>query len=98
MSDIPTSVTAARSEKARLHVGNPNPDPAELRRADTNLATAKIDNRIREYVRAAGAPLNSPQTGHLVGLLLMQAGVPGATVQLIEKVAREAVVSAQGGE
>jgi hypothetical protein len=97
MSESLSSVTAARSEKARLYVGNPEPSAEELRRVDTNLATAKIDNRIREYVHEAGHPLDHAQTGHLVGLLLMQAGVPGATVSLIENLTRDAVASAQGG-
>lgn len=95
MSDSLSSMTAARSELARLHSGNPNPDQDLVELARANLVCARLDNRIREYTTANNVRLNDSHVGHLVGLLLMQASVPGDTVTLIEGMVREAVAAAQ---
>ena len=96
MSDPKSSVTKARSAIARLHRGTEEPDPELLALARANMACAKIDARIREVT--TDAELNGAHVGHLVGLLLMQTRVGGETVQLIEKLAADAVASAQTKE
>jgi hypothetical protein len=87
-NDSLTSPTKARSKLARLHMGgDPDPDLKRLLKAD--LACANIDNKVREQL--VGARLQPVHVGHLVGLLLMESGVDGANVTLIEKLVREAV-------
>lgn len=97
MCNIAATVTAARPEGGRLYVGNPTPDADQLCRADTKLAAAKTEDRTREHIRETGHPIERPQTGHLVGQLLMRGGIPRATFTLIEKLARDAVAAAQAG-
>lgn len=99
-----TSTTKARSQLARLHMGNSNPDPDLLQLRLANLACAKIDKKIRDSLAVDGAKLGPAHVAHLVGLLLLQSGVGGETVGLVERLAREAVENvqatddAQGGE
>lgn len=80
------STTKARSLVANAHARK-DPDLIELRKA--NLACSVLDAKVREQL--ANATLDPVHVGHLVGLLLMGSGVDGANVQLIEKLARDAV-------
>lgn len=91
-----TSITKSRSDLARLHRGEPNPDPELKRLYKANLATANLDKKIREQVR--GVELGPAHVAHLVGLILMESGVAGANVALIEKLARDAVETGHDGD
>ncbi|MCW2767971.1 MAG: hypothetical protein JWO11_3930 [Nocardioides sp.] len=96
MPDSLSSMTAARSELARLHVqADPDPDLVLLARA--KLVCARLDNRIREYSADAGVRLRPVHVAHLVGLLLAESGVDGSTVGAVERAAHDAVATAQGG-
>jgi hypothetical protein len=97
MSKSLSSMTAARSELARLHAVSPDPDAATLTLYRANLVCARIDNRIREYTAQAQVRLNDVHVGHLVGLLLSESGVDGETVTRLEGAVREAVVAATLG-
>lgn len=96
MPDSLSSMTAARSELARLHV-KPDPDPEDVMQARAKLVCARLDNRIREYTSQAGVRLNDAHVGHLVGLLLSVSGVDGDTVARLEKSVREAAAAVAGG-
>ena len=70
MSD-PTSIPTiykARSRLARLHTGNPHPDPELLRRAKQALTAAKLQRAIEAAV-AAAPPLSDDQRSTLANLL-----------------------------
>ena len=95
MSASLSSVTQTRSALARLYANQPNPEEAVASLARANLACAKIDNRIREYIRAADTNLNETHIAHLVGLLLSGAGVGGEAVTLLERAVYEAAAAAQ---
>jgi hypothetical protein len=92
-----SSMTAARSELARLHAVDPDPDASAVARLKANLVCARLDNRIREYTAQAGVKLNDVHVGHLVGLLLAESGVDYDTVVQLERAARDAVVLAAVG-
>lgn len=103
MSDL-SSMSAARSELARMHAISRNPDPDRVRLVAANLVCARLDNRTREYLADANAKygtpdapvrLNGSHVAHLVGLLLSESGVGGETCQLLETLARDAVKNAQ---
>lgn len=94
MSNSMSSMTAARSELARLHAANPDPDPAAVQLVRANLVCARIDNRIREYTAQAEVRLSDVHVGHLVGLLLSKSGVDGESVASLERIVREAVAAA----
>ncbi len=75
-------------------VAPPTPDVEAQLRAD--LATSKLDAAIRQALR--GARLGDAHLGHLIGLLLNESGVDGATSTVLEKMVREAVRTSQAAK
>lgn len=90
MSD---DVIRARNTLARLYRNKGEPDADQVAAAKANLATSFLDREIR--IRTTEVLLDDANVGHLVGLLLMQAGAAGADVTEIESLARFAVRKAQ---
>lgn len=96
----PAELTAARLELARLSRRNHRAAPSEVDEARAAYVTAKLDNAIRRAVAETlrGVRLDDVQVAHLCGLLLMETGVSGPDVQLIEHHVRAAVLRAQRGD
>ena len=84
--------TEARSKLAVAHQRG-KPDAATKRLLKANLVCSVLDNKIRKQLY--DAELLPVHIGHLVGLLLMEANIDGATVALIEKMAHDAAEAAQ---
>lgn len=92
----PTQSTAkARSRLAIASRSSVDVDEEGMALLRANMACANIDNKIRH--QSVDATLRGVHVGHLVGLLLNNANVDGATSTLIEKLARDAVEAAQNG-
>lgn len=89
------AVTKARSKLARLHSGNPNPDPVALAEARVSLAVSKLDREVRDTL--TGVRLDDVYAAHLVGLILGFSGVQYDAVTVIEQAVRDAVTAVQGG-
>jgi hypothetical protein len=84
--------TEARSKLAVAHRGG-EPDAATKRLLKANLACSVLDAKVRQQL--ADADLLPVHVEHIIGLLLMESGVDGATVTLVSKLARDAVEAGQ---